>query len=273
MNLDKLPFVKPYNKTNTLSKHTCFFIPKGPKFFAAFTYLDNMPVCIFIDSNNKQTIKYACFKEELCLGTLFYGTYIQNYFVCETIYYYKNEKVIDQLPLLKYILENMIRESDYGECISFKLPHMSNSNFILECSNVPYNVYGILQNLRLLSINYILGGFQIKKRVDTEDVYELFVLNELSVPVFYSTALVNDFKTSNFLNKLFCKKINYKNVEFSDSEDEIETKGVSTLCLESKPIYVGCLFIPEFKKWKPYGNKNIDFIKTIQFIEKKNIML
>ena len=87
MNLDKLPFVKPYNKTNTLSKQTCFFIPRGPKFFVAFTYLDNMPVCIFIDNNNKQTIKYACFKEELCLGTLLYGTYIQNYFVCETIFF------------------------------------------------------------------------------------------------------------------------------------------------------------------------------------------
>ena len=269
MNLDKLPFVKPYNKTNTLSKQTCSFIPKGPKFFAAFTYLDNMPVCVFID-------KYACFKEELCLGTLFYGTYIHNYFVCETIYYYKNEKVIDQLPLIKYILENMIRESDYVESVSFKLPHMSNSNFILECSNIPYTIYGILQNSRLLTINYILGGFQIKKRAETEDVYELFVLNELSVPVFYSTALVNDFKTSNFLNKLFCKKTNYKNVEFSDSEEEVESKSeseIGSIKQISNNIFVGCLFIPEFKKWKPYGIKNIDFIKTIQFIEKKNIML
>jgi hypothetical protein len=272
MNLDKLPFVKPYNKTNTLSKQTCSFIPKGPKFFAAFTYLDNMPVCVFIDNNNKQTIKYACFKEELCLGTLFYGTYIHNYFVCETIYYYKNEKVIDQLPLIKYILENMIRESDYAESVSFKLPHMSNSNFILECSNIPYTVYGILQNSRLLTINYILGGFQIKKRAETEDVYELFVLNELSVPVFYSTALVNDFKTSNFLNKLFCKKTNYKNIEFSDSEEESDCKPESKSEIVSN-IFVGCLFIPEFKKWKPYGIKNIDFIKTIQFIEKKNIMI
>ena len=98
-------------------------------------------------------------------------------------------------------------------------------------------------------------------------MYELFVLNELNVPVFYSTALVNDFKTSHFINKLFCKKINYKNVEFSDSEEESN--------LETKPnnIYVGCLFIPEFKKWKPYGIKNIDFIKTIQFLEKKNIVI
>ena len=268
MNLDKLPFIKPYNKTNTLIKNTCLFIPKGQKYFAAFTYMDNKPVCIFIDSYNKQTIKYVSFKEELCLGTLFYGTIIQNYFVCETIYYYKNEKVNDPLNLIKFILENMIKDSDYYASISFKLPHMTNNNFILECSNIPYTIYGILQNSNLLKISNILGGFEIKKRVDYEDTYELFVLNECNIPEFYSTALVNDFKTSNYLNKLFNKKTNYINVEFSDSEEEIDKpKPIQ------KPIYIGCLYIQEFKKWKPYGYKYIDSIKTIQNFEKKNISI
>ena len=274
MDLNKLPFLKPYNKTNTLSKNTCLFIPKGPKYFAAFTYIDNKPACVFIDHYNKQTIKYVSFKEELCLGTLFYGTIIQKYFVCETIYYYKNEKVIDQLNLIKFILENMIKDSDYEGCISFKLPHMSNNNFILECSNIPYNIYGILQNSHLLKISNLLGGFEIKKRIDSEDTYELFALNESNIPVFYSTALVNDFKTSNYLNKLFNKKTNYTNVEFSDSDeelDEIIQKTVSKhLC---KPVYVGCLYVPEFKKWKPYVYKNIDSISTIHILEKKNICL
>ena len=63
MDLMKMPFVKPYNKTNTLSKQTGLFIPKGPKYFACFTYLDNKPVCVFIDQDKEQTIHYVSFKE------------------------------------------------------------------------------------------------------------------------------------------------------------------------------------------------------------------
>lgn len=261
MDLMKMPFVKPYNKTNTLSKQTGLFIPKGPKYFACFTYLDNKPVCVFIDQNKEQSIHYVSFKEELCLGTLIYGTLIKNNFVCEHIYYYKNELVKEQLSTLKIILDGMIRDSDYLGSISFKLPHMVNNSYILECSNLPYIIYGILQGNQILIIQNILGGFQIKKRIDTEDVYELFVLNELNESVFYSTALVNDFKTSHFLKNLFFKRTpNYKSIEFSDSEEEE---------IIERPIFVGCLYISEFKKWKPYGLKPQDSLNKIHFLEKK----
>jgi hypothetical protein len=138
---------------------------------------------------------------------------------------------------------------------------MVNNSYILECSNIPYTVYGILQGNRILVIQNILGGFQIKKRIDTEDVYELYVLNENNESVFYSTALVNDFKTSHFLKTLFYKRSpTYKSIEFSDSEDEE---------LIEHDIFVGCLYISEFKKWKPYGIKSQDSINKIHFLEKK----
>ena len=256
----ELPIVRPYDKTNTLAKQMSLFIPKGPKVFAWFSYIENKPVCLFIDKDGKQSQHYVSFREELCIGTMLYGTMIHNYFVCEHVYLYKNEKVMEQLPTIKYILE-MIRDSDYLGSISFKMPHMATNSFLLECSNLPYTIYGIVQNSRILTIQTVLGGFQIKKREDCEDVYELFALNDKKESVFYSTALVNDFKTSNYLKTLFYKrKSTYKSIEFSDSEEEEEYK---------RDIFVGCLFIPEFKKWKPYSLKNPDFIKTIQFLEKK----
>jgi hypothetical protein len=114
-------------------------------------------------------------------------------------------------------------------------------------------------------LHTILGGFQIKKRPETEDVYELFTLNDEHQSIFYSTALVNDFKTSHFLKTLFYKKrLTYKNVEFSDDEDDIEVQD---------NIYVGCLYISEFKKWKPYVLKNQDSLKKILFLEKNNIVI
>ena len=138
---------------------------------------------------------------------------------------------------------------------------MSNNSYILECSNLPYTIYGILQGNRLFVLSTILGGFQIKKRQEVEDVYDLYVLNEENISVFYSTALVNDFKTSHYLKTLFYKNnATYKNIEFSDSEDEEEI---------NQNIYVGCLFINEFKKWKPYTIKNQDTLNKILYFEKK----
>ena len=270
MNLDQLPTVKSYHKTNTLHKQTCLFIPKGPKFFACFTYLNNKPCCMFVDiKNNTKEPHYVCFKEELSLGTLLYGTLIKNNFVCEHIYYYKNEKVDDkqnQLELIKFVLQNMTKDSEYLGSISFKIPQMSNSSCILEASNLPYQVYGIVQGLRMFVLHTVLGGFQIKKRPETEDVYELFTLNDEHQSVFYATALVNDFKTSHFLKTIFYKKrLTYKNVEFSDDEDDAEE-------VQDK-IYVGCLYISEFKKWKPYVLKNQDLLKKILFLEKNNIVI
>jgi hypothetical protein len=59
----------------------------------------------------------------------------------------------------------------------------------------------------------------------------------------------------------FCK-IKYrfaeKNVELSDSEEE-ETLG---------DICVQCLFIPEFKRWKPYSAK-VAPVSTLQDIKLK----
>ena len=258
----EFPLVKPYDKSNTISKQLALFIPKGPKFFAWFTYSDNKPICLFVDKDGYKTHHYVSFKEELSIGTLLYGTMIHNYFVCEHIYLFQNEKVMNSLNSIKNVLE-MIKDSDYLGSISFKIPHMASNSILLECSNLPYTVYGIVQNSRMFKIQNILGGFLIKKRSECEDVYELFTLNDKEF-IFYSTALVNDFKTSHFLKSLFYKKkTTYKSIEFSDSEDEEY----------ENEVFVGCLFIQEFKKWKPYGFKNPDPIKTIQFLEKKNIMV
>ena len=261
-----------YDLTNHLTKNTCLFIPKGPKVFAWFTYYNNQCICLFYNQDQEKIFThYVCFKEELALGTILYGTLIDNYFVCETIHLYKNEIVggnfITKLNIIKEILTFSIKDSEV-ESISFKLPQMSNSKVLLECSNLPYQVYGILQidnRPKIAILSHLFGHFNIKKDYSLEDVYNLYSLNETNELTLYSTALVNDFKTSNFLKKLFRIKTTYKNVEFSDNEEEEN----------DKEIYVSCIYIHEFKKWKPYiSKKNCpDPTKTIVFKEKKNIAL
>ena len=152
---------------------------------------------------------------------------------------------------------------------------MSNSKVILECSNLPYQVYGILQidqRPKIIILHHLFGHFNIKKD-SLEDVYNLYALNEKKELVLYSTALVNDFKTSHFLKKLFRIKTTYKNVEFSDEENENETNSNKD-SLHDLEKYVSCIYIHEFKKWKPYISKQqADFTKTILIKEKKNIAL
>jgi hypothetical protein len=263
-----------YDLTNNLTKNTCLFIPKGPKVFAWFTYYNNQCICLFYNQEQgKIFTQYVAFKEELSLGTILYGTLIDNHFVCETIHLYKNESVggnfITKLNLIKDLLKFSIKDSELTS-ISFKLPQMSNTKILLECSNLPYQIYGILQidnhsRPKIAILSHLFGHFNIK-RDSLEDVYNLYTLND-GVTTFYSSALVNDFKTSHFLKKIFRIKKTYKNIEFSDDEDENE-KIVETMC-------VSCIYIHEFKKWKPYIVKQgiPDSTKTIVFKEKKNIAL
>jgi len=275
-----------YDLTNNLAKKslTCLFIPKGPKLFAWFTYYNNKCICLFYNQEqNKIFTRYVSFKEELSLGTIIYGTLVENNFVCETLHLYKNENVggnfINKLNIIKDIINFSIKESDFQQSISFKLPQMSNIPLraLLECSNLPYQVYGILQidenRPKMVILNHLFGHFHIK-RDSLEDVYNLYTLNEKKDFVLYSTALVNDFKTSHFLKKIFRIKKTYKNIEFSDSDEEIESDSKKIEKVE-KDKYVSCIYIHEFKKWKPYISKQemADFTKTIVIKEKKNIAL
>jgi len=267
-----------YELLNNLTKNTCLFIPKGPKMFAWFTYHNNKCVCMFYNQE-KMFNSLVCFKEELSLGkgTILYGTLIDNNFVCDTIYLYKNENVggnfMTKLNIIKNILVTSIKDSDLPGSVSFKLPQMSNNKFILECSNLPYQVYGILQinenRPKIYILHNLFGNFIIKKDYSLEDVYNLYALNENNELTLYTTALVNDFKTSILLKSLFSIKNNYKNIEFSDSDSDDEIN-------ENNEIYVSCIYIHEYKKWKPYSNsksRTIDSLKTIILKEKKNIAL
>jgi hypothetical protein len=160
---------------------------------------------------------------------------------------------------------SLTRNSDYSGSVSFHFPYMTQQKILLECSNMPYAVYGILQlqpKPRLYVLQQTICTFRAKKREETEDVYELMAYNDQKGLTFYSTALVNDFKTSHFMKKLFYKKkVTYRTSEFSDSEEEFDGD-----------VNVGCIFIPEFRRWKPFTKgERPDSIHHIQFNEKKNI--
>lgn len=261
--------IESFQKTNSISGLS-ILIPKGPKAFAWFTYLEKRPICILlhIEGNEIQKIThaYVSFKDHLSLGTIVYGTLLKNQFILENLYYEKGSMVFlsysDKLERMKNILEN-IQKCEFKESIQFYLPRMVERQHLLEASNMPYPVYGIvsLHQMRMFVLNHAFCTFLVKRREDMEDVYELYALDEKNEIQMVSTALLNDFKTSHFMKRLAYKnKPTYKNIELSDSEEE-EALG---------EFYVSCLFIPEFKRWKPYASNSgpPSFLRDIKIKER-----
>lgn len=245
--------IESFQKTNTISGLSVL-IPKGPKAFAWFTYLEKHPICILlhIEGNEIQKIShsYVSFKEHLSLGTIVYGTLMKQQFIMENLYYEKGNLVYlsysDKLEHMKSILDH-IQRCDFKDSLQFYLPKMVERHHLLEASNMPYPVYGIvsIQMMRVFVVNHAFCTLLVKRREEMEDVYELYALDDTHTLQFVSTALLNDFKTSHMMKKLAYKnKPTYKNIELSDSEEE---EILGEFC-------VHCLFIPEFKRWKPYAS-------------------
>ena len=262
--------IESFQKTTFLSPGISVLIPKGPKAFAWFTYLGKRPICIFllIEGNEiqKVTHHYVSFKEHLSIGTILYGTLLKQQFILENLYYDQGKPVYlsysDKLNRMKDLLGD-IQKCEFQESIQFYLPKMCQNHLLLEASNMPYAVYGILslQHSRMFVLCNVVCTFLARRREEMEDVYDLYALDEQKNEQLYSTALINDFKTSHLMKRFsFKNKPNYKNVELSDSEEE---EPLGEFCVQ-------CLFIPDFKRWKPYSSKSmpLSFIQEIKLKER-----
>ena len=177
-----------------------------------------------IEGNEIQKIShvYVSFHECLSLGTIVYGTLFKQQFIMENLYYEQGKPIYvsytEKLERMKTMLDH-IQRCEFKESIQFYLPKMVERNHVLEASNMPYPVYGIvsLHQMRMFVLNHAFCTFLAKRREEMEDVYELYALDDHHNLQFVSTALVNDFKTSHFMKKhAYKNKPTYKNVELSD---------------------------------------------------------
>jgi hypothetical protein len=262
--------IESFQKTPHLNPGIHLLLPKGPKAFAWFTYSEKRPICIFllVDGNEIQKVShyYVSFKETLSVGTILYGTLLHRQFIAENLCYDKGERVIlsyaEKFTRMKELFED-IQKCEFKESVQFYLPKMCQQRLLLEASNMPYSVYGILslQQTRLFVLSNAMCTFLARRREEMEDVYDLYALDDQQNLQSYSTALLNDFKTSHLMKRLsFKHKPTYKNIELSDSEDE---EPLGEFCVQ-------CLYIPDFKRWKPYSSKTItlSLIRDIKLREK-----
>lgn len=258
-----------YTRVNTLSNNkTYILIPRGKKVFIYFTS-DNDKPCVKLYDKDKKYIKkiYICFNEELSIGTIMYGTLIKSTFIAENLCVYKNISLqhnLNNFNTLQSVLSTELKNTE--NTINIKLPFMCNTRSMLYITNVSYPVYGIIEygyKFNIFIIHNLFANFIIKKDDSILYRYNLYIKNNNEI-ILHTNAFINDIKTTFLIDTLFKKQKNYKNIEYSDSENEINDV-VTTV---SKTIT--CVYIPELKKWKPYvickGN-SVDIFKKISQIE------
>jgi len=86
------------------------------------------------------------------------------------------------------------------------------------------------------------------------DIYHLFAYGKDQKPVYYNVAYVPNYKTSVFLNSLFRKIRENKNLDYieeSDDEDEFQNTEEDRYVNLKKVLLMECVFHFKFKKWIP----------------------
>ena len=86
------------------------------------------------------------------------------------------------------------------------------------------------------------------------DIYHLFAFGKNKTPTYYNVAYVPNYKSSVFLNGLFRKIRENKNIDYieeSDDEDDFQNMDEDKYVNLNKILYMECIFHNKFKKWIP----------------------
>ena len=219
--------------------------PVGKLSFMWFTNPEH-PTCFLNDLTKLYEIPTA-FDPILSKGTVLQGTYMhyesQPCFVIHNLIYYKGEKIesdyFHKYKLMQELLANYIwneKVTKY-QCMFF-LPVITYRFQPMETC-YPIQCIKIIELYGTKIINYTDKStptiFFIKP-TDICDIYELYKDN-----VFHSTAHVDSFQRSLFLNRLFKPVKTIDSIEDSDEDTE---------CILI-PVKVQCKWNETFKKWTP----------------------
>jgi len=86
------------------------------------------------------------------------------------------------------------------------------------------------------------------------DIYHLFTYGKNKVPVYYNVAYVPNYKSSCFLNGVFRKIRENKNLDYieeSDDEDDFQNMDEDKYVDINKVVLMECTFSQKFKRWIP----------------------
>lgn len=254
--------------------NTCFAIPQGKKCFAWFTFLGEEDVCFVFDLNREKkiikTYRYSVnFAQPLALGTVFYGTFLEEerpFFVIEDIFYYKginlkNTNIYQKLDFTKDALGQIKSESSN---LYFALPlfwdSVQSSEFVPE-SIIPAN--------QINNIGYTVHHLQYRALYETVP----FINVQLSRPgltnVPAPTKKLTDVQISTVTPDYSKPQFNYPTAFQVRADLQFDVYHLYAYGQSGEPVYYGLAGIPNYKTSvfmnslfrKIRENLNIDFIE------------
>jgi hypothetical protein len=95
--------------------------------------------------------------------------------------------------------------------------------------------------------------FQVRADLQN-DIYHLYAYGRNKENVYYNIAYIPNYKSSVFMNSLFRKIKENKNLDYieeSDDEEDFENTNIDKYVDLSKKIFMECIFNHKFKKWIP----------------------
>lgn len=254
-----------------------------------------------------------CYNNVLLVGTYFYKYYSKNAYANKTTNFNSTHHYFILENVVNYNVFNNVITNNTSNNLTFKLNICK--NVLRYIVNSHYNVYLgiILDNYDTLfkiiykldyeiyciscyNSNKYLGNFIITNNLlnnneknygcnfkvtacITQDIYNLFIL-ENNKETFFDYALIDSYKTSVFMNSLFRKIKENKNLDLleeSDCEEEFENITLEKYVDLNKSYIIECIYNKKFKKWIPKNlaknNYIIDKNKLNLIVQKNKIYL
>jgi len=124
------------------------------------------------------------------------------------------------------------------------------SNSVPDCLTeifIPYRGDPTKSQYRMTTIFKVMADLQF-------DVYHLFAYGRNKSSVYYNVAYIPNYKTSVFMNNLFRKikeNRNLDSIEESDDEEDFQNMEIDKYVDLKKYVFMECRYSPKFKKWVP----------------------
>jgi len=253
-------------------------LPEGIKSFIWFTTYKEDNVCFLVEIPLKNKLNNTNIKIidtphfwKLNMGTILYGTSFNinnsTKFTIEDIHSYRGKRLNhnltwnDKLIMIKNMfVKNEISKDFFGIPVGYK--KFENINFddlAYTCkviqfrkmnSKISFNME-YKQQPSLNNQNKNKKIFFVKADLSA-DIYHLYKNNLSNI---YEIALIPNYKTSVFMNKLFRmikENSNIDLIEESDDEDEFQDNNEFKFVDLNKCIKMECIYSSKFKKWIPF---------------------
>ncbi len=292
------------NSTNNIQDKAYYVIkPLGKRALLLFTYINISFYSILKLQDNEEY--YYCnidFDNTLSYNNvLLYGYYFRqnniNYFIIDSVVNYNNfnykinnnkyhDSIILKLQVILKVINNIKFNKDKDN-ISIYLPFISNDynnvfNNLYNVEYIPYgiNIYNKSKNIGLYVLNTRCKNIEavfIIQALITQDTYALYCLDNKGNQVYHSNALINSYKLSVYMNKLYRNIVENNNLDLleeSDNEEDFQNTDNDKYVNLNKIYTFICTYNRKFNKWTPknlVNDKNINIIskKQLYYIEKK----